>query len=53
MSTREILINCFYDGMTIDEAVKFATTAYNCNVTTRILNNVKKYIKNVTGKEWC
>lgn len=52
MTTREILIRCFYDGMTLDEAINFATTAYNCNVTKRIISNVKKYLKEKVGKEW-
>ena len=49
---KNLLKNCYFDGMTIAQAVEFATRVYQEAPTNRQIENVKKSIKESTGIEW-
>jgi ABC-type multidrug transport system ATPase subunit len=45
-------MNCFFDGMTVEEAVAFISRCYGETPTERQIKNAQKAIKDCTGKEW-
>lgn len=47
-----LLINCWYDGMTIEQAKYFIRRNYQEEVTEKQLNKVKEIIKNQAKKVW-
>lgn len=47
-----LLINCWYDGMTIEQAKDFIRRNYQEEVTEKQLNKVKEIIKNQAKKVW-
>lgn len=47
-----ILINCYYDGMTFGEAVAFINRCYGEYPTQREISKAQKSIKECTGKDW-
>ena len=50
---KNILINCYYDGMTVSQAKEFIKSVYKYEqVTEKQINNAKKTILNCTNKEW-
>jgi hypothetical protein len=52
MTTKEIMINCYFDKLTIKEAVEFAERCYSAKVTDRQIENVKKAIKSFEKIDW-
>ena len=49
---QDILMRCFYDGMSKDEAVAFIESAYGVLVKPVSINMAIKKIKTQTGKDW-
>lgn len=49
---KDILMNEFYSGSTVAEAVDFIELCYGKKVSERVLENTKNNIKNLTGKDW-
>lgn len=47
-----LLTNCYYDGMTVNEAKEFIKRNYQEEVTEKVLNKVKAKILSTTNKEW-
>ena len=47
-----LLTNCFYDGMTLGEAVSFIKRCYSETPTERHIKAAQKSIKECTGKDW-
>jgi transposase-like protein len=52
MKMTNLLMNCYYDGMTVKQAKEFIKSAYQEEVTEKALNKVKQKILNNTNKEW-
>jgi hypothetical protein len=52
MKMTNLLMNCYYDGMTVKQAKEFIKNAYQEEVTEKALNKVKQKILNNTNKEW-
>ncbi len=49
---KDILMNEFYSGSTVADAVDFIERCYGKKVSERVLENTKNNIKNLTGKDW-
>ncbi len=49
---KQLLISCFYDGMSVSEAVAFISRCYQETPTPRQIQNAKKTIKACTGIDW-
>lgn len=49
---KDILMNEFYSGSTVAEAVDFIERCYGKKVSDRVLENTKNKIKILTGKDW-
>ena len=47
-----ILINCFYSGLTIAQARDFIMRCYGENPSEKQINKAQKSIKASTGREW-
>jgi transposase-like protein len=52
MKMTNLLMNCYYDGMTVSQAKEFIKRNYKEEVTENTLNKVKQKILNNTNKEW-
>lgn len=52
MTTKELLINEFYNGSTIEEAIKFLQSGYNTYPTERQIKNTVNYILKLTNIDW-
>jgi transposase-like protein len=52
MKMTNLLMNCYYDGMTVKQAKEFIERNYKEEVTEKALNKVKQKILNNTNKEW-
>lgn len=51
MSVREVLMTCYYDDMTVEEAKAYAERV-GLNVSDRQVSNAVDYIAKVVNKEW-
>lgn len=49
---KELLLNCFYDKMTLGEAVAFVTRMTGKGPTNRSIKAAQNSIKLCTGIEW-
>lgn len=49
---KNLLMNCYYDGMTIKEAIDFIGRCYWEVPTEKQIENAKRIIKDCTNKEW-
>jgi len=49
---KDALMNEFYSGSTVAEAVNFIERCYGKKVSDRVLANTKNKIKILTGKDW-
>jgi len=49
---KNALLNCYYDGKTVDEAVEFIKSCYGEQPTDRQIAKVKQIIKTQMNKEW-
>lgn len=49
---RDLLNRCYYEGMSIKEAIKFIETAYNKKVTEKSIKIAKANIKSCSNVEW-
>ena len=45
-------MNCYYEGMTIENAVEMYQKSYVKTIPLRSIQSAKKTIKETTGKEW-
>jgi len=52
MSILELLIDCYYDGMTIAKAKEFIERCYEETVTEDQIKRAKRYVKNIMDEEW-
>lgn len=49
---QDLLKRCFYDGMTVMEAVKFIEKSYEKKVTEKSIKIAKENIKKVSNVDW-
>lgn len=49
---KNLLINCFYDGMTLGQAIAYIERCYTETPTDRQIKLAQNSIKACTGKEW-
>ena len=49
---KNLLKNCYFDGMTLAQAIEFASRVYQEVPTDRQIANVRKSIKESTGIDW-
>lgn len=49
---KNLLMNCFYDNMTIAEAADFIIRCYGEEPTERQIKNAQKTIKSTLNVEW-
>lgn len=49
---KNLLMNCYYDGLSIEEAKEFIEKCYHEVPTQKQIENAKKIIKNCENKEW-
>ena len=49
---KDLLMNCYYEGMTIEQSIEFITRCYDKAPTEKQLENAKKSIKQFANKEW-
>ena len=49
---KENLIRCYYDDMSVEEAIKFIESVYDKKVSTRTIKIVKNMILKCIGKSW-
>ena len=49
---KNMLINCYYEGMSVSEAVNFLEASYHKTVLQKSIDLAVKEIKNFTNKEW-
>ena len=47
-----ILINCFYSGLTVSQARDFIMRCYGENPSEKQITKAQKSIKESTGREW-
>jgi transposase-like protein len=47
-----LLINCYYDGMTVSEAKDFIKRNYKEEASEKAINKAKQKILSTTNKEW-
>lgn len=47
-----ILLNCYYDGLTIEQAKEFIRDCYKEEVTEKQIEKAKLIIMNCEKKEW-
>lgn len=49
---RNLLMNCYYDGLTIEQTIAFVSRCYWETPTARQIENVKREIKETLNIEW-
>ena len=49
---KNLLLNLYYDGYTVAEAMEFIERCYGDRPTERQIENIKKSIKKTTGNDW-
>ena len=49
---KNLLINCYFDGMTVKEATDFISRCYQEVPTQRQINAAMKTIREQTNKSW-
>lgn len=49
---KNLLMNCYFDGMTISEAIIFIERCYHEAPTQKQINNAMKTIKEQLNKTW-
>ena len=49
---KDILNFCYYEGMTLKDAIRFVESSYNKKVTNATIKKVIEEIKKCTGKVW-
>jgi hypothetical protein len=49
---QDLLKRCYYDGMTVMEAVQFIERAYNKKITEKSIKIAKANIKSLTNIDW-
>lgn len=52
MNMKSLLMNGFYDGMTVAETLEFLERVYQVKPTEKQVSKAKNQIKEMTGKEW-
>ena len=51
---KELLIRCYYDSMTLEEAINFVKNSYNGgrDIPKRTIENTLKEIRKTTNRDW-
>lgn len=49
---KDYLLSCYFDKMSVKEAVDFVQRGMGVKVSKKVLDQVKKTIKECTGKDW-
>jgi|GEM_PF-2217953 hypothetical protein len=49
---KNLLINTYFDGMTLDQAIAFITRCYGKAPTEKQIQEAKQSIKNSTNVDW-
>ena len=49
---KNLLINCYYDGMTVKEAITFITNSYHEEPTEKAIQEARALIRSTTNKNW-
>lgn len=49
---KNALKSCYFDGMTLQQAIEFLTRCYGEVPSEKLIANVKKSIESSTKKEW-
>jgi hypothetical protein len=49
---KDFLMNCFYDGISLESAIKMAESCYGKKVSERTIKTVKSEIKDFSNKDW-
>lgn len=49
---KDFLMNCFYDGMTVSKACELINSSYGKYPTKKMIESVKKSIKEYNLTEW-
>lgn len=49
---KDVLLNCFYDGMSVQDAVKFIESSYCKTPSDRIIEKAKTEIKQFSNSDW-
>ena len=49
---KRLLINCYYDGMTLGEAISFIKRCYQTSPSAKHIADAKQSIKDCTGVDW-
>ena len=52
MSILELLIDCYYEKMTVDQAVEFIKRCYQETPTEDQIKRAKRFVKNIVDEEW-
>ena len=49
---KDFLSSCFYDGMSLSEAVKLTNSCFGKQLTEKQIQSVKEEIEKCTNEEW-
>ena len=49
---KQLLLNCYWDGMTLANTVEYIARCFGETPTERQISAAKKAVKDSTGKDW-